>query len=265
MMADIFSNVHDRGVGRLWLLLGFQAGFMNAGGYLACHRFVSHVTGYGTQVGIVFGLGQTLRAMELGLAPAMFIAGAACAGWLVDREILSGREPRLLAGIFIMATMNLAVYLGGVWGVFGPFGEPLELQRDFLLLFFLCFACGLQNGLFTGLTKGQVRTTHITGPSTDIGLGLAKVASLGRDDPRRAEVKAATWLRTRIAAAFTVGSLTATAIFSWAGYGGFAVPCGLSGFLVWYVRKLMWIGAAQAPAPAVSASSGTGPRIGAGA
>lgn len=255
MMADIFGDVHGRGVGRLWLLLGFQAGFMNAGGFLACHRFVSHVTGYGTQVGVVFGLGQTFRALELALAPLMFIAGAACAGWLVDRETLHGREPRLVPGLVILAAMNLAVYLGGVGEVFGRFGEPLELQRDFLLLFCLCFACGLQNGLFTGLTGGQVRTTHITGPSTDIGLGLAKVAALGRDDPRRAEFGAATWLRARIAAAFTVGSLSATAMFSWAGYGGFAVPCGLSGFLVWYVRKLMHIGAARARAAADAAGS----------
>ena len=54
------------------------------------------------------------------------------------------------------------------------------LQRDFLLLFALCFACGLQNGLFSGLTRGQVRTTHLTGPITDIGLNLTKVFTLGR-------------------------------------------------------------------------------------
>ena len=52
------------------------------------------------------------------------------------------------------------------------------LQRDYLLLFVLCFACGLQNGLFSGLTRGQVRTTHLTGPITDIGLNLTKIFTL---------------------------------------------------------------------------------------
>ena len=36
-----------------WFLLAFLGGHVNAGGYLACHRFVSHVTGFATLAGVV--------------------------------------------------------------------------------------------------------------------------------------------------------------------------------------------------------------------
>jgi len=39
----------------LWFLLAFQGGALNAGGYLAVHRFVSHVTGFATLAGIAWG------------------------------------------------------------------------------------------------------------------------------------------------------------------------------------------------------------------
>ena len=72
--------------------------------------------------------------------------------------MLLGKEPNIEGGIITLAVLNLIIYLGEFSEYLGTFGEPLVLQRDFFLLFILCFACGLQNGLFSGVTKGQVRT-----------------------------------------------------------------------------------------------------------
>lgn len=38
-----------------WLILSFTAGAVNAGGFLSCQRFVSHVTGFVTISGLNFG------------------------------------------------------------------------------------------------------------------------------------------------------------------------------------------------------------------
>jgi uncharacterized membrane protein YoaK (UPF0700 family) len=239
MRYENFVHVVARPNQFLWMLLAFQGGFMNAGGFLACHRFVSHVTGYGTYVGVAVGQKNYLGAFEMALAPLFFLAGAAYSGWLVDRRLMLGKEPRVQAGIITLAALNLAMYLGEVSGFLGDFGEPLVLQRDFLLLFCLCFACGVQNGLFTGLTKGQVRTTHLTGPTTDIGINLAKIFSLKRDDSHRASLVALTWLRVRIAFAFSIGSSIAALVFEIETYEGFAIPFLISLFLVWYVNRLL--------------------------
>ncbi|WZO97773.1 YoaK family protein [Isosphaeraceae bacterium EP7] len=239
MRTDQFKNVLAQRNQVLWMILAFQSGFMNAGGFLSCHQFVSHITGYGTEVGIEVGQKAYFAAFGTALAPLFFLFGAIYAGWLVDRRVIQGKEPRLETGIVTLALLNLAIYAGGLAGFFGEFGEPLILSRDFLLLFSLCFACGLQNGLFTGLTSGQVRTTHITGPTTDIGLNIAKAFTLGRDDPERGTLVAQNWLRAKVIIAFSGGSMIATMAFSQLKYEGFAIPFALSLFLIWYIRKLL--------------------------
>ena len=239
MIAETFKNVLSPRNQVLWVLLAFQSGFMNAGGFLACGRFVSHMTGYGTYVGVSLGTTNWQNAFEMALAPLFFLVGAAYAGWLVDRRMILGEEPKIITGITAMAAMNIVIYVSEISGILGDFGEPLILQRDFVLLFCLCFACGLQNGLFTGITKGAVRTTHLTGPTTDIGIGLAKIFSHHRDSSERRELVALNWLRVKIVLMFSSGSLIAVLIFPTLGHEGFAIPGVTSLFLAWYARKLV--------------------------
>lgn len=239
MNMDVFKNVVAPRNQVLWLILAFQSGFMNAGGYLAVHRFVSHITGYGTYVGVALAQKQYLGAFEMALGPLFFLAGAIVAGWLVDRRMILGKLPNIEGGIITLAVLNLIIYLGEFSEYLGTFGEPLVLQRDFLLLFILCFACGLQNGLFSGATKGQVRTTHLTGPITDIGINISKILTLKPGAPERGQLAAMNWLRVKIIVAFSSGSLIAALVFTELTYEGFAVPCAISLFLVWYVRRLV--------------------------
>ncbi len=237
MRTDIFKDVTGPRNQFLWLVLAFQSGFMNAGGFLAVHQYVSHVTGYGTSVGLALGQRSYARAFELAVAPACFLLGAMSAGVLVDRRLILGKEPRVQLGLGILAFLNFVVYLGEYFELFGVFGEPLELQRDFLLLFILCFACGLQNGLFTTITGGAVRTTHLTGPTTDIGLYVVKVRTLAPDDPERKRLAMLNWVRLKIVIGFSSGSAIAALVFAWVNFEGFAVPCATGLMLLWQVRR----------------------------
>lgn len=239
MKTDIFKDTTAWKNQVLWLTLAFQSGYLNAGGFLAVQRFVSHVTGYGTYVGVALGTKSYLNAFEMALAPLFFTIGAAYAGWLVDRRVILNEEPRLQHGMIALASANILIWVGEVSGLLGEFGEPLELQRDFVLLFALCFACGLQNGLFSGLTSNQVRTTHLTGPSTDIGLNAMKIMALDRNDERRAPLLAQNWLRVKIVATFTIGSMIAVRVFPTMGHEGFAIPGLLSLLLAIYIRHLL--------------------------
>ncbi|MFO0956858.1 MAG: YoaK family protein [Isosphaeraceae bacterium] len=236
MRTDVFRDVYDRRNRILWLTLAFQGGFMNAGGFLVCGQFVSHITGYGTQVGMSMASQGLYAALEIGLAPLFFLAGALFAGWLVDRRLTQGREPMLRLGIIALATLNLVVFSGEELGLLGEFGENLVFQRDYILLFSLCFACGLQNGLFTSLTGGLVRTTHLTGPTTDVGLALTRLMAMGPGDPERGKLASTTWLRGQNIAAFSAGSMIATPVFTVLSYAGFALPFTTSLFLVAYIH-----------------------------
>lgn len=217
---NYFYNILEKNNQILWVFLAFHAGYINAGGFLASQRFVSHLTGIGTSIGVTISEGDYLIALELVFAPISFILGAAYSGYLVDRKIIHEREPAIYRGVFTVIFFNLFVLICGVQGFFGEFGEPLRLQRDFLLLFILTFVCGLQNGLFVSLTSGQIRTTHLTGLFTDFGLSLVRTIFMKSSEVRIAE-KRRNRLRFMTILSFSIGSLISALIFKLQGYWGF--------------------------------------------
>lgn len=217
----------------LWGLLAFQAGFINAGGFIACHRFVSHLTGYGTQVGLTFVEKDIWVALEMAIAPLSFIAGSAFSAFLIDRPYFENRPPKIGTSLIVQSLLLVFVFVGGELGLFGEFGEPLELQRDFLLLFTLCFICGAQNAAFACLTNGQIRTTHMTGLATDLGMNLVRIPFLSIDEKEKSYQRKVNWMRLFIFFSFMIGSAISALVFSYVGYHGFLVPA-LTSFLVLY-------------------------------
>jgi len=158
----------------LWTILSFQAGFINSFGFLACGRFVSHVTGFGTQVGLALGEGNWAFALEMFGTPFFFILGAFVAGIYTSARHCRNLAPHYSRVSGLLPAILLVLMFFGVRGQFGPFGEELLYFHDFVLLFSLSFACGLQNACFSNLTGGLIRTTHLTGLSTDLGVELSK-------------------------------------------------------------------------------------------
>ena len=59
----------------IWFTLAFQAGWINAGGFLACHRFVSHVTGFATQFGVDIAEFRWTDATGMLTVPLFFFNG----------------------------------------------------------------------------------------------------------------------------------------------------------------------------------------------
>ena len=59
------ADVYTKGKMSLWLLSAFKAGFINSAGFLISGKFVSHVTGFGTQVGIAMGHSDYFFGAEL--------------------------------------------------------------------------------------------------------------------------------------------------------------------------------------------------------
>lgn len=102
-----------------WSILAFQAGFINSIGFLDCKRFVSHVTGFGSQVGIALGEGQYLLTLEMLGAPASFIAGAWFSGYLTVVRKSRGLIPRYDFVAIAIPLMLLVLVLSAVSGAFG--------------------------------------------------------------------------------------------------------------------------------------------------
>lgn len=216
----------------LWGLLGFQAGFINSFGFLNSGRFVSHVTGFGTQVGLALAEGKVLFAVEMFLNPLFFIFGAFASGIFTIARLESGRRPLYSRVTFFLPIALFSAAIAGEMGLFGHFGELLSLPRDFALFFLLSFLCGMQNGTFATLTKGQIRTTHLTGISTDIGSDLARIFFGKHDAGEKNLIMRANLSRYITFAGFSGGAIFSALIDEHLGYLALLIPF-LTSFTAW--------------------------------
>ena len=222
----------------LWSGLAFQAGFINAFGFLACGKYVSHVTGFGTQIGVALADHEIMVGIELLSFPASFILGSFVSGLFTSARLERNEVPLYGFITSLLPIMIAAVWLSGSWGAFGFFGERLLLPQDFILLFLLSFICGMQNGCYATLTKGQIRTTHLTGISTDIGTDLARML-FGNLSKSEYELTRRTNLsRIMTFSAFAIGSVVCVVCGKQFGYSALLVPFATAVMACMMIRKI---------------------------
>jgi uncharacterized membrane protein YoaK (UPF0700 family) len=207
------------------------AGVVNTTGLFAVGAYASHMTG------TLSRMGDALAHHELGSAQlALFTLltfglGAMLATVLVE---LSSRFSK---GRYTSALLIEAAAIGAV-AVGTHRGGMQESQRlTFLLL--LSGAMGLQNALVTRISGAVVRTTHMTGVITDLGIELVHLLSWFRKRAQRtglrgsidslyAMTKDAELERIRlhfaIVSSFLAGSILGPVLYLRSGTAAFAVP-----------------------------------------
>ncbi len=223
----------------LWSILGFQAGYINAFGFLACGRYVSHVTGFGTQIGMAIANSSIFFALELLGFPLSFIFGSFFSALLTSARIERKQKPLFVGVSYFFSLVLLSLILLGKLGLFGTFGEQLIQAHDFVLLFLLSFVCGMQNGCFATLTKGQIRTTHLTGISTDIGTDLARIWFGKLSPPELDLTKKINMSRIVTVVSFALGSILSVLMSRYFAYGALTVPFATSLVVLYAVHHII--------------------------
>lgn len=153
----------------LGLLLAFVAGSLNAGGFLAVGRYTSHMTGMVSTAADQLVLGDLALAIAAILSIASFLAGAILTSFLVSFAIRHHRR-RIYSAPLVLETVLLLLF-----GVIGARLETNTLWTLSLTTMLLCFIMGLQNALITKISNATIRTTHVTGVVTDIGIELGQL------------------------------------------------------------------------------------------
>lgn len=156
------------GNAHLGWLLAFVAGATNAGGFLAVHHYTSHMTGLVSAAadGLVMGQHQAWM-MAMG-ALLFFLAGAAATAVLVN----FGRQ-RLAHSLYALPLLLEATCLLA-FGLMGAWLASLQSLLVPATVAMLCFTMGLQNALITKVSRAEIRTTHVTGILTDLGIELGR-------------------------------------------------------------------------------------------
>jgi uncharacterized membrane protein YoaK (UPF0700 family) len=154
---------------RLGYVLAFVAGATNAGGFLAVRQYTSHMTGIVSSMADNIALGD--RGLVLtGLGAVLsFLIGAATCSILVNlarrKQMQSEYALPLLMEAFLLLCFGLmGARLSWIEGLFVP-----------VTVMLLCFIMGLQNAVITKISRAEIRTTHITGIVTDIGIELGRL------------------------------------------------------------------------------------------
>jgi uncharacterized membrane protein YoaK (UPF0700 family) len=159
----------------LGLTLAFVAGAVNAGGYLAVSQYTSHMTGILSSLSDNLALNR-MDLVASGLAAWFcFLCGSAVSAILINWARRRKLHSEYAASLMLEATLLLA---------FGLLGAHLELYVRLFVpatVLLLCFLMGLQNASITKVSNAEIRTTHMTGNTTDLGIELGKLFYWNRD------------------------------------------------------------------------------------
>lgn len=209
--------------------LSFVAGAINAGGFLAVQQYTSHMSGIVSHMSDMIALGDFSTVLWGFGALLAFIAGSAS-----TTVIINFARHRYLQSEYALPILIEA-------GALMFFGLLDGIKWDFAWLWTsltvatLCYIMGLQNAIITDISQYALRSTHITGTVTDIGIELGKAFywnRASRKDPTIQPVQANKKkfkLLLEVTILFFVGGLVGA-------YGfktfGFMFTCAVASILV---------------------------------
>ncbi|WBV45090.1 YoaK family protein [Pseudoroseomonas cervicalis] len=213
---------------RFGLALTFVAGAVNAGGLMLVGHYTSHMSGYVSALADDLALGA-FAAVLAGLAALLpFLGGAALSAMLINW----GRRRGHASPYALPLRLEAALLLG--FGLLGAAfqGAALVVVPAVPLL---CFLMGLQNATITKISGARIRTTHVTGIVTDLGIELGKLAYWNRlGGPQDALFVRADRAKMRLLAGllggFFLGGLAGALGF---GHLGFISCLPLAALLLW--------------------------------
>jgi len=206
------ANLH------LGVALAFVAGALNAGGFLAIGQYTSHMTGVVSSAADDLVLGKTAHAIAGLIALGAFIVGAMTTALMVNYAKRTESSVTYTAPLLLEAVLLL------VFGFIGATIQTREFVSVSMTAFFLCYVMGLQNALVTKISNAEIRTTHITGLVTDLGIELGRLVYWNRSGAELENVPVVRANRRKLRvhasliAAFAGGAVSGALGFKHAGY-----------------------------------------------
>ncbi|MGG6461309.1 YoaK family protein [Solilutibacter silvestris] len=188
------------------------AGMINVIGFLGFqHQAITHLTGNTSLLGAAIAHGDVAAMLRLGGMALAFLAGAMLSGMIVqDSTLRLGRR----YGVVLMiesVLLFLAVPLFAAQSIGGPL--------------LAAAACGLQNAMATTFSGAVIRTTHLSGMFTDLGIGIGH-ALRGMPLQRRRLL-----LSVLIISSFLAGGIIGGWLFVRIGYDALLFPAAMTGLV----------------------------------
>jgi uncharacterized membrane protein YoaK (UPF0700 family) len=164
---------------RLAISLSWIGGFTNVFAFLTWHNFASHMTGASTLVAYNTTSGHWGDALLFASLVAAFLAGAVSSAFMTEIARRRGTASKYTLPLTLEALL-LAILLWSLGGYSAANPAPLSAP----LMSLTAFAMGLQNATITKISGAVVRSTHLTGVLTDLGIESVQFALWAFDQLR---------------------------------------------------------------------------------
>lgn len=198
---------------RLATLLSLNAGFINAAGFLAFTLLTTNVTGHAALLAVYVASANFGAALLVALWLVLFLLGAFISSLYISYVGINNSIA------YATPIVTVALILAGV-AIFGSRFDH-SLFETGVYAGSLLFAMGIQNALVTMLSGKEVRTTHLTGMFTDLGIDLATITVHAAADNL---LKRRIYLRLSIIFSFLTGGILGGLAFSNIHFQAFYIP-----------------------------------------
>ncbi|MBC7846157.1 MAG: DUF1275 domain-containing protein [Flavobacterium sp.] len=190
---------------RLATLLSFVAGLVNITGVLALKTLTTNVTGHFAFFAEEIMKHDYTTAITFLVFTLFFLLGSFLSSFL--EELISLKNPDL-SHIFPI-TLEMVILIAV--GIFGTSSGLFTLGGK-LTAFFMLLAMGIQNSLVTNISRSTVRTTHLTGLFTDLGIEISQLFFYKKTEEVK-KLKTSIFLRLSIITFFFLGCFSGGIIY----------------------------------------------------
>ena len=184
---------------RIASLLSFVAGMVNVAGFLAVAQLTTNVTGhFAFFIEEIYRM-DVWRGLVYFLFVFFFLFGSFFSSILI--EWISRINERF---VYVIPVLIEAVVLSFI----AFYSEELIEKDPNIIAYLLLFAMGLQNSLVTIISNSIVRTTHLTGLFTDLGIEFSQMLFY-KSSSHRKKLMSSIQLRFFIITFFIFGGVVA--------------------------------------------------------
>ncbi len=192
---------------QLATFLSFVAGLINVCSLLSIQRFTTNVTGHFALFVEELLHTDYFMALIFFFYVMSFFFGSLVSNFLVEIISRINNTYRYTVPVAIEALLLLVA--GSAYTFYKPYGPDL-------IAFILLFSMGLQNSLVTRVSNSVVRTSHLTGLFTDLGIEVSQLFFV-RNTHKKTKLRLSIQLRLTIICFFFLGGLIGGAVYSMIG------------------------------------------------
>lgn len=162
--------LHSKGIKRtfkhnlfLAIFFAFTAGTVNIYGFVNLGVFTTNITGHVGEFALSFELSRWLAVQKITFWLLAFGLGSFSSALFIG--LFKKKHPRLSYALPILTEIILLTWCLLIHNQLGAHSKQILI---------LLYAMGIQNGIVSVVSGKVVRTTHLTGMITDIGIGMGK-------------------------------------------------------------------------------------------